>query len=65
MHTSDCTVIQELPETINLTSAEERKKLDALGTLIANKEHLHYEGYIAFTDAPYSLDKAKTTLFFD
>ncbi|MFH1362472.1 MAG: hypothetical protein ABIH69_07500 [bacterium] len=65
MQTSDCSVISEVPETVDLTSDEERKKLDQLGTEIAQKEHLHYEGYVAYTDAPYSMDHAKTTLFFD
>ncbi len=65
MQTSECTVIKEVPETVNLISSDERKKLDDLGQQIASKEHLHYEGYIAFTEEPYSVDKAKTTLFFD
>jgi hypothetical protein len=65
MQTSDCAVIKEVPETVNLASAEERKKLDELGNQIASQEHLHYEGYIAFTDVPYSVDHAKTTLCFD
>lgn len=65
MQTSECTVIKELPDPVNLSRPEERKRIDALGKEIASKEHLHYEGYIAFTEAPYSVDKAKTTLFFD
>ena len=65
MQTSECAVIKELPDTINLTNEEERKKLDTLGKKIATQEKLHYEGYIAFTDAPYSVTKAKTTLCFD
>jgi len=65
MQTSDCAVIKEVPETVNLASIEERKKLDELGNQIASQEHLHYEGYIAFTDTPYSVDHAKTTLCFD
>ena len=65
MQTSDCAVIKEVPETVNLASTEERKKLDELGNQIASQEHLHYEGYIAFTDTPYSVDHAKTTLCFD
>jgi hypothetical protein len=65
MQTSECTVIKELPDTINLTREEERKKLEKIGNDIATKEHLHYEGYIAYTDTPYSVTKAKTTLFFD
>ncbi|MFH1576658.1 MAG: hypothetical protein ABID35_03860 [Candidatus Margulisiibacteriota bacterium] len=65
MQTNECSVIAEVPETINLSLAEDRKKLDDLGKDIALKEKLHYEGYIAFTDVPYSVDKAKTTLCFD
>jgi len=65
MQTSECTVIKEVSDPVNLNRPEERKKLDDLGQQIASKEHLHYEGYIAFTEAPYSVDKAKTTLFFD
>ncbi|MBN2057560.1 MAG: hypothetical protein JW782_02020 [Candidatus Saganbacteria bacterium] len=65
MHTNECSVIKELPDTIDLTKTEERKKLDQIGLQIASREKLHYEGYIAFTDAPYSIDHAKTTLFFD
>jgi hypothetical protein len=65
MQTSDCSVIKELPDTVNLTKEEERKKIEEIGKNIASKEHLHYEGYIAYTDTPYSVTKAKTTLFFD
>lgn len=65
MQTSECSVIKEVPETVDLTKAEERKKIEDLGRSIASKEHLHYEGYIAYTDAPYGVDHAKTTLFFD
>ncbi len=65
MQTSECSVIKELSETINLTNEAERKKLDELGKKIAAQEKLRYEGYIAFTDAPYSVNKAKATLFFD
>lgn len=65
MRTSECTVIKELPETMNLASAEERKKLDKIGKDIAKKEGLRYEGYVAYTDSPYSVEKAKLTLFFD
>ncbi|MFH1683329.1 MAG: hypothetical protein ABIA67_00455 [Candidatus Margulisiibacteriota bacterium] len=65
MHTNECSVIAEVPETIDLTKEEERKKLNELGNKIAGQEKLHYEGYIAFTDTPYSIDHAKTTLCFD
>ncbi len=65
MHTSECTVMKKVPDPVNLTSAEERKKLDQLGESIASSEHLHFEGYIACTQEPYSVSKAKTTLFFD
>lgn len=65
MQTSECTVIKEVPETINLKIPEERTKLASLGENIASKEGLHYEGYIAYTDSPYSIEHAKLTLFFD
>jgi len=65
MRTSECTVIKEIPDTINLTSIEERNKLELIGNDIASKDRLHYEGYIAYTDSPYSVEKAKITLFFD
>ncbi|MEA3494235.1 MAG: hypothetical protein U9R38_07645 [Candidatus Margulisiibacteriota bacterium] len=65
MRTSECTVIKEVPETINLKVPEERNKLASLGETIASKEGLHYEGYIAYTDIPYSIEHAKLTLFFD
>lgn len=65
MQTSDCSVIKEVLDPVDLMNPEERKKLDLLGSEIAQKEHLHYEGYVAYTDAPYSLHQAKTTLFFD
>lgn len=65
MQTNECTVIKEIPETVDLTKKEERTRLEELGNKIASQEKLHYEGYIAFTDAPYSIDHAKTTLFFD
>ncbi|NQT29043.1 MAG: hypothetical protein HQ596_00580 [Candidatus Saganbacteria bacterium] len=65
MQTNECSVIQELPDPINLTLEDERKKIDELGKRIASQKHLHYEGYIAYTDTPYSIREAKTTLFFD
>ena len=65
MQTSECTAIKELSETINLSKEEERNRLSLLGENIASKEHLHYEGYIAFTGSPYDVEHAKTTLFFD
>ncbi len=65
MQTNECSMIKEIPDTIDLTRTEERKKIDLLGQRIASKEHLHYEGYIAFTDSPYSVDHAKATLCFD
>ncbi|PIS29641.1 hypothetical protein COT42_04930 [Candidatus Saganbacteria bacterium CG08_land_8_20_14_0_20_45_16] len=65
MQTSDCSVIVNVPETIDLLDPASRKNLDLVGSEIAQKEHLHYEGYVAFTDEPYSLHQAKTTLFFD
>ncbi len=65
MRTSECSVIKELPETFNLTLKEERNKVANLGETIATKEGLHYEGYLAYTEAPYSVEKAKLTLLFN
>ncbi|MFH1826784.1 MAG: hypothetical protein ABH823_05825 [bacterium] len=65
MHTSECTVIEELPNVIDLMSEDQRKKLDEIGSQHAAQRELHYEGYIAFTDTPYSVNQAKVTLFFD
>lgn len=55
----------ELPETVNILSAEERKSLEALGQQIASKEGYHYEGYAAYTEVPYSLKHAKAFLYFE
>lgn len=63
--TSECSAIKEVPFTINLTLEEERKKLDELGKSIAAEEKLNYEGYIVYTEEPYSIEKAKPTLFFN
>jgi hypothetical protein len=65
MQTTDCAVIKELPGPVNLMLEEERRKLDSLGNEIAAQEKLHYEGYIAFTDVPYSVNQAKLTLLFN
>ena len=65
MQTNECSVIKEVPFLVNLIRDNERKRIDLLGEEIATKEHLHYEGYIAVTYDPYSVEKAKTTLFFD
>lgn len=65
MLTSECSVIKEVPFTINLAHKEERKKLDELGEAIARQENLRYEGYIVYTDVPYSVENAKPTLFFN
>jgi hypothetical protein len=65
MRTSECSVKKELPFTINVIHKEERDKLDQLGKEIAVKEGLHYEGYTVYTAEPYSIEKAKPTLFFD
>lgn len=65
MRTSECSVKKELPFTVNLVSKEERKNLEQLGKKIAVKIGLHYEGYNACTIDPYSVEKAKPTLFFN
>ena len=65
MRTSECAVKKVLPFTINVTCQEEREKLDQLGSEIAAKEGLRYEGYSACTTEPYSIKNAKPTLYFD
>ena len=65
MRTSECSVKKELPFTINITLKEERDKLNLLGEEIAGKKGLHYEGYTVYTAEPYSIEKAKPTLFFN
>ena len=65
MQTSECSLIKEVPFTINLMNPNERKKIEDLGQTLATKEKLHYEGYIVFTDAPYSVENGKATLFFN
>lgn len=65
MQTTECAVIKELPDSVNLMLEEERRKLDSLGNEIASQEKLHYEGYIAFTDVPYSVSEARLTLLFN
>jgi len=65
MQTNECSVIKEVPFTVNLTHQDEVEKLNQMGESVAAKEHLHYEGYIVFTDVPYSVEKAKPTLFFN
>lgn len=65
MRTSECSVKKELPFTVNLSHKEERDNLDQIGNKIAVEIGLHYEGYTAETTEPYSLEKAKLTLFFN
>lgn len=65
MQTSECSVIKEVPFLVNLRLDNERNRIKLLGEEVATKEHLHYEGYIAITYSPYSVEEAKTTLFFN
>ena len=64
MRTSECAVKKVLPFTVNLALAEERKNLDKLGSELAEKEGLHYEGYSLYTGEPYSIEQAKPVLYF-
>ena len=65
MRVSECTVKKVLPFTVNVIHQEEREKLDRMGTEIATKEGLHYEGYSLCTTEPYSVEQAKPVLYFD
>jgi hypothetical protein len=65
MRTSECSVKKDVPFTINIVHKEERDKLDRIGNEIAAKEGLHYEGYSVYTAEPYSVEKAKATLYFN
>ncbi len=65
MQTSECSVMSEVPFLVDLAHEAGRKKLKDLGEKLALQQHLHYEGYIAYTDAPYDLEHAKTSLFFN
>jgi hypothetical protein len=61
----ECSAVKELPETFNLVIADDRTNLAKLGELIAVREGLHFEGYVAYTDTPYSVENAKITLCFN
>jgi hypothetical protein len=65
MRTSECALKKVLPFTIDVTRKEEREKLDQLGSEIAAKKGLHYEGYSLCTTEPYSIGQAKPVLYFD
>jgi len=65
MRASECARKIVLPSTINITLQEEREKLNRIGNEIAAKEGLRYEGYSVSTIEPYSIEKAKPTLYFD
>jgi hypothetical protein len=64
MRISEDSVKKELPFTVNLSRKEERDNLDELGKKAAEQIGLHYDGYWACTVEPYSIEKAKPTLFF-
>ena len=65
MQTNECSVMSEVPFLVDLAHEEGRKKLKDLGEELAGQQRLHYEGYIAYTDTPYDLEHAKTSLFFN
>jgi len=65
MRVAECVREMILPEAINVSLAEEREKLNRLGSEIADREGLHYEGFTAVTIEPYSIEHAKTVLYFN
>ncbi|MBN3032988.1 MAG: hypothetical protein JW873_02725 [Candidatus Saganbacteria bacterium] len=65
MRLAECFGNRVLPFTVDITRAEERDKLNQLGTELATQEGLHYEGYTAVTIEPYSLEHAKAVLYFN
>ena len=50
--------------TVNVLERKDLDKLAKLGSEIAQKEGLKFDGYTLCTINPYSLDKAKPTLLF-
>ena len=65
MKIAECFGNRVLPFTVNVTRPEEREKLNRLGSEIARREGVHYEGYTVVTVEPYTIEKAKATLYFD
>ena len=50
--------------TVNVLEKKDLAKLEKLGSEIAQKEGLKFDGYTLCTVMPYSLEKAKPTLLF-
>ena len=65
MQVSECSLIKQLPFTIDIHHQEELDGLNQMGKELANKEGLQYEGYYLSTIEPYSLAQARPTLFFN
>jgi hypothetical protein len=65
MRVSECARRVVLRSPTNVTRLEERKKIDQLGQEIAVREGMHYEGYSVSVAEPYSLEQAKTVLYFN
>ena len=65
MRIEECFGKRVLPFTVNVTRPEEREKLNQIGTEIATKEGMRYEGYSVITVEPYSVEKGKAILYFD
>jgi len=61
---TDCTLRKDVPFLVNACRPEDREKLERLGQDLAQKEGFRFEGYSLCTLEPYSIDKAKATLFF-
>lgn len=54
-----------VPFTVDALKQQDRAKVENFGKEVAERDHIHFEGYILDTQEPYSLDHAKATLFFD
>ncbi|MBI5078668.1 hypothetical protein HZB08_01420 [Candidatus Saganbacteria bacterium] len=65
MHLSEYARKSVLPFTVNIMVREEREKLNQLGSELAAKEGLRYEGYFVWTAEPYSVEHAKPVLYFN
>ncbi len=65
MRIAECFGKRVLPFQVDITRPEDRDKLNQIGSEIAAKEGLRYEGYTAVTVEPYSIKQAKAILYFD
>jgi hypothetical protein len=65
MRVAECVREMILPETVNVSLSAEREKLNRLGSEVAARAGVNYEGYTAVTIEPYSLEHAKAVLYFN